>query len=139
MAATDEKVQVSAPKIAAISSSKPVCRSACIVPQRRVDYPGTAAVANKKTNHESHEKEVSKSKGPVTATEAPPTAAVEDELGSRGEERVRGKGGARRKKLVSSQEAGCEMTEESIQCYCGSKQERGEMACCGICVQGGSN
>ena len=48
---------------------------------------------------------------------------------------MRAKGGARRK---SSQEAGCEVTDESIQCFCGSKQEQGEMACCGMCVQGGS-
>ena len=62
------------------------------MPQRKVDYSGTAALANKKKmNHESHKKEVSKSKGPATATEAPPTAAAEDELGARGEERVRGK------------------------------------------------
>ena len=51
-----------------------------------------------------------------TAAEAPPTAAAGDELDARGEERVRWKGGARRKKLVSSQEAGCEVTEESTVC-----------------------
>ena len=35
---------------------------------------------------------------------------------------------------MSSQEAVCEVTEESIQCFCGSKQERGEMACCRMCA-----
>ena len=48
MADTDEQVQVSAPTIAAISSSKPVQILGRIVPQRKVDYSGTVALANKK-------------------------------------------------------------------------------------------
>ena len=77
MAATDEQVQVSA---VAISPSKLVCRLVRIVPKRKADYSGTASLANnKKTNHKNH-MEVSKSRGPATATEAPPTAVAEDEL-----------------------------------------------------------
>ena len=142
MADTNDKAPVSVPTIAVISPSKSVRRSERIMPQRKIDYSVTAAVSNKKkANHESHNKEVSNPRGvsiadtsPATSTEVPSTVAVEDGSGARGEERVRGKGSARRKKLVKTPEVVSMGTDESIQCFCGSKQERGEMVCCEVCA-----
>ena len=143
MADTDDKAPVSVPTIAVISPSKSVRRSERIMPQRKIDYSVTAAVSNKKkANHESHNKEVSNPRpgvliadtSPATSTEVPSTVAVEDGSGARGEERVRGKGSARKKKLVKTPEVVSMGTDESIQCFCGSKQERGEMVCCEVCA-----
>ena len=142
MAATDEKVPVIAPTIAAIStrsSSKPVRRSARNLPQRKEDYSGTAALANKKWDN--HENEVSNQRGvtivdtsPATSTEVPPTAAVEDESGTCGEERVRKNGGARRKKQGRTREE--VNTDESIKCFCESKQVQGDIVRCEVCSGG---